>query len=232
LTSFSEVIVLDTGSTDNTLKIAKKHPNVKIFEMSFCGFGKLRNQAALIATHDWILAIDSDEVLSKELISEIQKLSLTKEKAYSFPRLNFYQNKQIKGCGWHPERVTRLYHRKIHKFHELEVHESLDTYQIFPLSSPLLHTPYLSTEDFLHKMQHYSTLFANQYGGKKKYSLFKSLWKAAFTFFRSYLLRRGIFDGSEGIIISLYNANTTFYKYIKLMEVNSKLKQNNKLKTK
>lgn len=227
--TFPEVVLVDTGSTDETVNIAKRYLNVKIFHRPFSGFGNLRNQASLLANHDWILALDSDEILTAPLIEEVQNLSLMPEIAYAFPRHNFYREKQIKGCGWHPERVARLYHRGHIRFSEAEVHESLQANKIFPLRSPLFHTPYRSIQDFLHKMQHYSNLFAKQYAGKRNSSLTKALWKGAFAFLRSYLWKRGIFDGAEGIIISLYNANTTFYKYLKLAEINSKINKNNKL---
>ncbi len=224
---FDEIILIDTGSTDNTIELAQSYPNVTIFQKPFNGFGNLRNLAASLAKNDWILALDSDEVLS-DFFEEVQTISLSPDYCYSFPRLNYYRGKQIKGCGWHPERVSRLYHKKYTSFSDAQVHESLNSKKIFPLNSPIFHTPYRSTQDFLQKMQHYSTLFAEQYAGIKKSSLFKALWKGAFSFFRSYLWKRGIFDGAEGIIISLYNANTTFYKYLKLSEINSKIENKNK----
>jgi glycosyltransferase involved in cell wall biosynthesis len=215
---FSEVVILDNGSTDETCQIASLFPNVKIYHSPFIGFGRLRNKAALFATHDWILALDSDEVLSPSLIEEILRLKLDPQMAYLIPRHNFYNGKRIRGCGWDHEKVARLYHRLSHSFSEAEVHESLQYKQSIELSSPLLHTPYRSTTDFLTKMEHYSTLFAKQYKGKRKSSFFKAISHALYAFFRSYFLKRGLFCGSEGFIISLYNANTTFYKYLKLKE--------------
>ncbi|MFI5343393.1 MAG: glycosyltransferase family 2 protein [Chlamydiales bacterium] len=220
---FPEVLILDTESTDDTISIAKKYPNVKVHETTFCGFGPLRNIIAERASHDWILAIDSDEILSEGLIQEILSLSLDSSFAYTIPRHNFYRGKRILGCGWSPDAVARLYHRKTTRFSAAKVHESLETKNLIPLQYPLLHTPYRSTSDFLAKMQHYSTLFAEQYKGKRKSSFTKALVHGFFAFFRSYLLKRGMIDGTEGFIISLYNANTAFYKYLKLNELNEAL---------
>ena len=218
--SFAEVILLDTGSTDATLPLAQQYPNVKIFQTEFKGFGCLRNEAAEKAQHDWILALDTDEILSPPLLQEIGSLRLDPALIYSMPRHNFYNGKWIRGCGWYPDRVARLYHRKEARYSEAKVHEVLLGRRECPLLSPLLHTPYRSTADFLAKMEHYSTLFAQQYCHQKKSSFKKALAHALFAFFRSYFLRRGLFDGAEGFTISLYNANTAFYKYLKLHEAN------------
>lgn len=221
--SFPEVVIFDNGSTDQTCALAKAYPNVKIFSSPFIGFGPLRNKAAEVASFDWILALDSDEILSPPLIKELSQLTLNKETVYLFPRHNYYNGKRVRGCGWDPEFTARLYHRDHARFSEAQVHESLIANHFTKLKSPLLHTPYRSTTDFLSKMQHYSTLFAEQYRGKKKSSFTKALSHAIYAFFRSYFLKRGIFCGTAGFTISLYNANTTFYKYLKLAELNRKL---------
>jgi glycosyltransferase involved in cell wall biosynthesis len=218
--SFDEVIVLDNGSTDSTCEIAMGYPNVKIYKSPFIGFGPLRNKAAEFATHDWILSLDSDEVISLELLNALKNAPLDPALAYIFPRHNYYNGKRIRGCGWDPEYIARLYHKSNARFSDAQVHEKLEATQFKKILAPLLHTPYRSTTDFLSKMQHYSTLFAEQYRGKRKSSFSKALLHALYAFFRSFFLKRGIFCGTEGFIISLYNANTTFYKYIKLYEIN------------
>jgi len=218
--SFPEVIVLDNGSTDETISIAKSYPNVKVLEFPFIGFGPLRNQAAAYATHDWILALDTDEALSPLLLAEIQTLSLNPSAAYSMPRDNYYNNKHIKGCGWFPDRVIRLYHRKQARYSDAAVHESVLSQNIIPLKASIIHIPFRSTAEFLSKMQNYSTLFAQQHKSARTSSLAKAFLKSLFTFFRSYFLQRGIFLGPEGFIVSLYNSNTAFYKYVKLWEEN------------
>ena len=221
--AFPEVVILDNGSTDKTLAIASAYPNVKIHQAPFIGFGPLRNKAAELASNDWILALDSDEIVSPSLASEIFSLKL--EQAYLIPRHNFYNGKRIRGCGWDPEAVVRLYDRRETRYSDAAVHEALlvSPRQAFRLKSPLLHTPYRSTSDFLAKMEHYSTLFAQQYAGKRKSSFAKALGHGAFAFFKSYLLKRGWLCGKEGFIISFYNGSTAFYKYLKLAEADKNL---------
>lgn len=222
--AFSEVIVYDTGSNDRTIEIAKTFTNVTVVEGAFIGFGPTRNAAAKQAKGEWILAIDSDEVLSQELSQEILSTPLHPQNVYKLQRSNFFNGKEIRGCGgWYPDPVVRLYHSHTTKFSEDAVHEKLlfDRAQVIQLHAPLLHTPYRSIEDFLHKMQLYSTLFARQNQGRKQGSLLKALLHSWGAFFKSYFLKRGFLAGKEGFIISLYNTHTTFYKYLKLIPFSS-----------
>jgi len=171
LQDFSEVIVLDCGSTDSTLTIASSYPNVTIHHSSFIGFGPMHNVASNLATHDWILSIDSDEVLSHPLREEICNLQLNPEKIYQLTRVNFFNGKEMKNCsGWNPDHVLRLYNRRETAFSSDLVHEKvlIKELQTQRLTSPLFHTPYLEIGDFLHKMQHYSELFAEQVAKKGK----------------------------------------------------------------
>ena len=222
--TFSEVILLDTGSTDATLHIATSYPNVKIFTSDFLGFGKLRNLAAAFASHDWILALDSDELLSDSLIQEIHNTPLDPNTVYSFPFHNFYKGKQVKCCGWHPESHIRLYHRKKTSFKEYEVHEGvrINDLNIHSFKHPIHHFPYRSIDDFLNKMQHYTSLFAKQHKHKKKSSFLTAFLHGSCAFFKSYLLKKGLFYGSIGFVIATYNASTAFYKYLKLADENLK----------
>jgi glycosyltransferase involved in cell wall biosynthesis len=225
---FSEVILYDTGSTDGTLEIARKFPSVKIIQGEFCGFGPTHNLATDQASHDWILSIDSDEVLSPELLTEIHRLQLDPHQVYALNRKNYFNQKWIKWCGgWHPDPVIRLYHRKETRFSDAQVHEKVlsDHLETVHLSSPLLHIPYRTLSDFLSKMQTYSTLFAEQNQGKRTSSLGKAILHSWLAFLKSYVFKRGFLGGKEGFIISIYNSHTTFYKYLKLMEANERPKK-------
>lgn len=223
--AFPEVVLLDTGSTDATLQIAEKFANVKVFHAPFQGFGPTHNLLSSLATYDNILSLDSDEVLSFELVEEIGKLSVDPGCVYAMRRDNYYLGKHIKGCsGWYPDFVTRLYNRKSTSFDDAAVHEKIIQ---GPLKKVLLehgmsHTPYRKVSDFLQKMQNYTTLFAEQNKGRKSSSLTKAITHGIACFVKSYFLKRGFLFGYEGFFISLYNGHTAFYKYIKLLEANRK----------
>lgn len=218
LARFDEVIVLDTGSTDNTMSIAKRFSNVALHTSPFLGFGPSHNLATSLAKHDWILSLDADEIVSKEFVDEVFGLALDPNDVYTISRHNYYNGKFIKGCGWYPDCPVRLYNRTKTAFSDALVHESVQTDGLAKraLKSPIYHYPYNSISDFLAKMQSYSTLFAEQNKGKKTSSLTKAISHGFFAFFKSYILKRGIFLGREGYIISLYNGHTAYYKYLKL----------------
>jgi len=122
---FDEVIILDTGSTDSTFEVAKGFSNVKIYKSPFIGFGPLHNLAASYAKNDWILSLDSDEVLTTALINEIHQTALDPHYIYSMPFNNYYNGKHIKWCGWYPDRHIRLYNRQATSFSSDAVHERI-----------------------------------------------------------------------------------------------------------
>ncbi len=219
---FDEVIVLDSGSCDRTCEIANGFSNVLLYRSGFCGFGPQHNMAASYATHDWILSLDSDEVVSPELAKEIFTVKLDLSRIYSFPFRNYYNDKRITCCGWSPDRHVRLYNKAATQFTDAHVHERIidEGLRRVDLQGHIDHYSYRSTADFLRKMQNYSDLFALQNKGKMKSSMCKALLHGAYAFWKSYIMQRGICSWPEGFLISLYNANTTFYKYIKLHEAN------------
>lgn len=223
LISFDDVVILDNGSSDQTIEIAKKFSNTRIFYSEFLGFGKLHNLASEFAKNEWILSIDSDEIVARELKEEILSLKLDCHEIYSFPRHTYYRNKLIKWCGWYPDRVIRIYNKNITRFSDDQVHEKIvktDLVKEVCLSSPLIHYSYDSISDFLAKMQSYSQLFALQNKGKRSSSVFTAISHGFFAFVKSYFLKKGFLGGYEGFLISAYNAHTAFYKYLKLYEAN------------
>lgn len=224
LKSFDEVVIYDTGSTDDTLSLAEKFPNVTIYREKFIGFGPTHNLASKVAKNDWILSIDSDEVVTPEMAKEIVSVALDPKTVYSFPRHNYFNGKFIKWCGWYPDRRVRLYHRRHTKFSDDQVHEwvIVENMQYVSMKGPLKHYSYASIGEFLEKMQLYSELFAKQNVGRKSSSPIKAILHGFFAFFKSYVIKRGLLGGFEGFVISLYNGHTAYYKYLKLREVNRK----------
>lgn len=223
LVSFDEVVIFDTGSTDKTETIAKSFSNVSWHRGSFKGFGPTHNEASSLAKHDWILSLDSDEVMTEELASEIFSLTLDDQTAYSFWRKNFYHGRHIWACGWYPDRVTRLYNRKSTRFSDVKVHEKVLTEGLKrkALQAPVLHFPFDTVSSFLKKIDVYSGLFEST----KKSSIKKAFFHALFSFLRSYIIKGGFLLGAEGLEISWYNMNCAFYKYAKLSEKQSLLQK-------
>lgn len=227
LAPFGEVVIYDTGSTDNTIDIAQTFPNVRVIRAEFIGFGPTHNMASAAAKNNWILSIDSDEIATPELIRAIADENGDIKSVFSFPRHNYFNGKFIKWCGWYPDRQIRLYNKTKTKFSDDQVHEAIiaDSMRHVALKGPIIHHSYGSIADFLAKMQSYSSLFANQYRGKRKSSFSKALLHGFFAFFKAYVLKRGFLGGYEGYIISAYNGHTAYYKYLKLHEANNDLEK-------
>ena len=225
LKDVAEVIVLDNGSTDATLTIAAAFPGVKIVKHSFSGFGQMKNLAASYANNDWILSIDSDEIASPELLEEIQSLSLDENAVYRILRKNYYRQKHIAACGWNNDRVIRLYHRKNTSFADKSVHEVISTsgLKILDLKGFLHHYPFYNISQLIGKLEHYTTLFAEENRFKKRTTPLKAYVKKIFHFSKDYFFGKGFMYGYEGLAISMSNANGSFYKHMKLYEANLEL---------
>ncbi len=228
LEDFDEVVMLDSGSTDRTAEIAGRFPNVNLQQGEFTGFGQTKNRAAELAKHDWVLSIDSDEVLTPELSQEIRGLSLDENRVYRFARRSHYNGKFIRGCGWYPDRILRLYNRKRTGFNDNRVHESIQVKQgmsIADLKCEIEHFPYDSAASLVDKFQFYSTLFAEQNKGKRSSSPTKAVLHGLAAFVKGFVLRRGVLDGYEGLTISLCQGLAAYFKYIKLYEANQALRK-------
>lgn len=223
LEKFDEIIVLDNGSSDNTINIAQTFSNVKIFKNDFIGFGPLKNLAISYASNDWIFSVDSDEILTKELISEITSTKLDNNTIYSISRDNYYNGKLIQACGWQNDFVKRIFNKNTTKFNDKQVHESLiqnENIKILKLDNKMKHYTFNNASELVEKMQKYSTLWAYENKGIKTSSPIKAFLRASFSFLKNYIFQKGFLYGYEGLIISISNANGVFYKYIKLYEVN------------
>jgi len=225
LQDFDEVLLLDNGSTDRTFEIAERFTNVSYYKYDFIGFGPMKNLAARLAQNNWIFSIDSDEVADSELIAAIRKaVAENKEQnIFSLSRLNHYNGRLIKACGWYPDIIPRLYHRRFTRFSDRQVHESLilpPDANVRPLEGRLKHYSFENAEGLIQKMQQYSSLYAEENRYKKDSSPFKALLHGSVSFVKNYLLKRGFAYGADGLTISIANAQGSYYKYVKLYERN------------
>lgn len=220
----AEVVVLDTGSTDRTLEIAASFANVSLHQLRgpFPGFGRAHRLAVKLARHDWILSIDSDEIVSPALAEEITRLPFNPRAVYTIPFQNFYHEKHITTCGWSPDRHERLFNRSVTNFCSSEVHERVQTAEltVVPLRHAIAHYSYRTTADFLRKMSAYAELFTAQNRGRRQSSPLKAVTRSAWAFFKSYFLERGFLQGCEGLTISAYKSQVVFWKYLMLHEAN------------
>lgn len=213
-----EIIVVDSGSTDNTVVECQKY-TPHVFITDWPGFGPQKNRALSKASCEWVLSIDADEWLSSELATEIQKtLSNPLHSAYEIPRRSKFCGRWMHYGAWRNDWVLRLFRRGEAQFSKDRVHEKIIfSGSVGQLRHPLLHEPFKSLEEVINKMNHYSSSSAEQRALKKQSSsVLKALWHGIWTFCKCYFLKAGFLDGREGFILAVSNAEGSYYRYLKL----------------
>jgi glycosyltransferase involved in cell wall biosynthesis len=217
-----EILVLDSGSNDRTVEIATKL-GARVVEASWHGYAAQKNIAAELATYDWILSLDADESLSEALEAEIWhiKKSGPQYDGYTVPRLAQYLGRWILHSGWYPDRKVRLFDRRKAKWIGEFVHESvMVTGRVGHLKSNLLHFTCDSLSEHLRSMDAYTTLAAQEIVARgTTISLSLLLFDPMWTFFRTYVLKRGFLDGAEGLAIAYMAAIYNFVKYAKARDM-------------
>ena len=220
-----EIIVLDSGSSDETVAICREY-TTHVFETDWPGYGVQKNRALNHASGDWILSLDADEQVSQELQTEIQHaIQSTTYTAWQMPRLSSYCGRFMRHGGWWPDWVLRLFKQNGAKFTTDLVHEHIEVLQgkTGRLNSPLIHYSYLNLEEVLNKVNSYSSAGAQVYLQKgKKVRLRTAILHGLWTFLRTYFIRLGFLDGREGFMLAVSNAETSYYRYIKLMYLREK----------
>ena len=219
-----EIIVLDSGSSDNTVDICRKFTQ-HVYETDWPGFGIQKNRALKKASGEWILSIDADEIISSALKQEIQQAILSKNfTGFQIPRLSSYCGQFIRYSGWRPDYVPRLFQSGKGQFNNSPIHERLNINgAIGKLKAPLIHHSFEDFEQVLNKVNHYSSLGAEQlYRNENNASLTKAIFKGWWAFFRTYIVKLGFLDGSKGVMLAISNAEGTYYKYVKLMLLHEK----------
>jgi len=214
-----EIVVVDTGCTDNTIDIALRH-GCHIERLDFKGFGNLRNASAALCEHNWILSIDADERVTPELKQEIVTTVVNDNAldAYFIPRRNFFMGRQIKHCGWYPDYCQpKLFRKGALIYHDDPVHEGFDIHgKVGYLKNDVLHYSFRNLEQVIDKMNHYSTLGMQKMAQQEKpASMASALLHGLGAFLRIYVLKRGFLDGWPGFVIALGNFEGTFYRYAK-----------------
>lgn len=211
LTWADEILVLDTGSTDDTLPTAEAM-GAKVARLeSWEGFGKAKQRAVELAGHDWILSIDADERLSPELIEEL--IALRKRdfeaKAWHIKRRSYYLGKAIRYCGWQNDAPLRLFNRKFGGFNDLPVHEGIRVSQERATCKSLMHhLTYPTVESHLKKMKLYGAL-----ASATRENMFWAALRATHKFVKMYILKLGFLDGYHGYLLCKNSARGIWYKY-------------------
>lgn len=217
-----EIVVLDSGSSDETETIARRYTDKFFVASDWPGYGPQRQRAQSHATGDWILMLDADERITPELRAEIEKIVRDdyRDAVYAVPRLSWVFGRFIRHSGWYPDYVTRLYPRERASYGEERVHEKLHysgELREEKLTGDLLHYTYRDLNHYLVKSAHYAEAWAQQrYEKGKKASLLQAFIHGVGCFVKMYLVRGGFLDGRQGLLLALLSAHSTFVKYADL----------------
>ena len=215
-----ERIVLDSGSTDNTVELACAEGARVESNPDWPGFGPQKNRALEMATGDWVLSLDADERVPPELAEEIISAlnADTQVCAYEIPRLSSFCGKFIRYSGWWPDMVLRLFKRDRARFTDVAVHERvICDGPMARLSTPLLHYTYPDLASAISKMNRYSSDAAEMmYAKGRRSGLGSALIHSTWTFLRIYFMRRGFLDGGHGLVLAILAAMGSFTRYAKL----------------
>ena len=217
-----EILILDSGSTDGTLEIARKF-GAKVWQLPWEGFGKQKQRGVDWASREWVLSIDADEVVTPELKAEItSRLAADNGTAgYYLKRKAYFLDRFVRHGGWYPDCVLRLFKKGKGRFTPAPVHEAviLDGPSV-KLEADLLHYTDPNFSHYLAKLNRYTDLSALELFEKgERGSLFRILANPAAKFFSQYFLKAGFLDGRAGFILAGASAFHVFSKYVKLWEL-------------
>ncbi|UQN54048.1 glycosyltransferase family 2 protein [Burkholderia multivorans] len=214
-----DIVVLDGGSTDDTVAIARAHGARVISAPDWPGFGPQKNRAVDALSTDWVLSIDTDEVVSDELALSIRAaLRAPQADVYAVDRLSAFCGHWVRHSGWYPDWIPRLFRRGAARFSDDLVHERL----VFAgpadrLDGKLFHYSYDDIDSVLRKLDAYSSAGARQRrAAGERASIGKAIRRGLWAFVRTYVLRRGFLDGRAGFMIAVFNAETVYYRFLKL----------------
>jgi len=222
LTWVEELVIVDAGSSDQTVETAKKYTDKIFSEPDWQGYGTQRQRAQSYASCDWVVMIDADEHVTPALKASIQEAvqQNDQDKVYALPRLSWVFGRFIRHSGWYPDYVIRLYPRNKARYGDEKVHEKLhfgDDMQVVKLTGDLLHYTYRDLEHYLVKSASYAAAWAEQRQAKgKRSSLLQGFWHGVACFLRMYIFRLGFLDGRQGLLLAILSAHSTFVKYADL----------------
>ncbi|MEL0628041.1 glycosyltransferase family 2 protein [Psychromonas aquatilis] len=216
-----EIVIVDSGSTDNTAEIAAKYTDKFYVHSKWPGFGKQRQIAQSYMQSTWVLALDADEVVTEQLKETI--LNAVKENnqacCYKINRLSKAFGSYIKHSGWSPDWVLRLYPRTEMQYNDSLVHEQVDVpkgYIINKLEGNLLHFTFDNLSQYTQKTSLYISSWVDQREGRKKASFSQAISHGFFRFIKMYFIQKGFLDGRHGLLLAILSANVVFTRYADL----------------
>jgi len=218
-----EIIVLDSFSTDKTEEICNKY-KVRFEKHFFDGHIEQKNRVIELASNNYVLSLDADEVISDELKISILNVKQNLEfDAYFFNRQNFFNSKKIKHGGWYPDKKIRLWNKEKGKWGGENPHDTVILQQNSSkkfLTGDLLHYSFRNINQHINQINNFSEIKAKSaFNKNKKPSYFKIYFKPFFKFVKIYFFKFGFLDGFYGLVIAVNSAHSEFLRQVKLKEL-------------
>lgn len=220
------IVVVDSGSTDETVAIAKTAGAHVTITPDWPGFGIQKNRAIDQLETDWVLVLDADEVVNPALADALKSAAAKPDgpSVYQMNRLSSLCGRWVKHSGWHPDWIVRFFKRGAARMSDDLVHERL-LFEGQParLRGMLLHYSYDDWESVLRKLDSYSTAAAKQRHAKgRRASMGEAIFRGFWAFMRTYIFKLGILDGAAGFTIAILNAEHSYYRALKLMHLRNR----------
>jgi (heptosyl)LPS beta-1,4-glucosyltransferase len=217
-----EIVVVDSGSTDFTVEIARQLAT-RVEVREWPGYAAQKNYAASIARHDWILSVDADERIGAKLAASVDRWRAIEPRApgYRMARASSYLGQWIRTTDWYPDYQLRLYDRRAGAWEPTRVHESVHVAgEPALLAGEIEHYPYVNVSDHLQRIDRYTSLAALDMRDRgRSAGPLELLGHPPAAFLRNYILRRGFQQGRAGLAVSLLNSYYVLLKYVKLLEL-------------
>jgi glycosyltransferase involved in cell wall biosynthesis len=219
-----EVIIVDSLSKDRTVEIAKAKGAI-VIDQAFLGDGPQRSHGLPYCKNDWILNLDADEFLDADAEDFIKKEKYLKGDydAFSFRVKNFLGEKLIDFAGWYPDHKVRFFNKKSARPSDSKVHQTIITTNEKKVAVHILHYGWDSLEQIITKKNQYSGWHAQQlFDQGVRVSAFKPILNGTVAFVRCYFFKNGIFNGLDGLTISMIQSFFSYIKYAKLIKIQKK----------
>lgn len=226
-----EIIILDSGSTDDTEAVARRYTDKFYVNQPWPGFGPQRQVAQRYITADWVLWLDADEHVTPELAASIRAVLAKppENTVYAVARLTWAFGQFIRHSGWYPGYVERMYPTKLTHYNDSLVHESViipSGVKVEKLQGDLLHYTFRDLHSYLVKSSQYANAWAEQrHQQGKRASLGRAVLSSLTRFFRTYFLKAGFLDGKAGFLIAILSVQSVFNKYSSLYLMNERSKE-------
>jgi glycosyltransferase involved in cell wall biosynthesis len=218
-----ELVVVDTGSTDRTVELARAG-GARVVATAWRGFAGTKNFALDQARGDWVFSLDTDERVAASLKCEIEAVVQADGplNGYRVPRKNYFAGRWIRHLGWYPDYTLRLWRRGQGRFRDREVHEEVEVAgKVGRLKTPLDHYSYRNLEEYAARQERYARLAAREmFKQGRRPRPGERWWRPFFTFLRLYFLKKGFLEGALGLALARHGSRYNFLKYHYLQELN------------